>query len=273
MGEWAKSLFGQESFERVGLVLAGTSHPKIEKQILSLFDKVISKKDAVYHAYLVEQDKKRYPIVFNVYGAPAMVDVMTEMHDGGCRTLIFVGYAYGGFRNLEIGTIVVPDKSYHFDGIYHPIEPDRKVAFADKKVMKKIEEVITLDKIKHVKGTNISVPAVTFQLPHANREYQRIKPSTVEMELAACFSRAKDIGIRSAGVLVVSDNKTTHIGDDTKKVLRYTAKMKVVKSIIENIEVFDVPPLSRKKPFKVNEYLASIIEYPSDKRNVYRESK
>lgn len=56
-----------------------------------------------------------------------------------------------------------------------------------------------------IEGINISVPAVTFQLPHNNKDYLKIKPTTVEMELAACLSRAKEIGMRAAGTLIISD--------------------------------------------------------------------
>ncbi len=270
MGKWAKDLFGRESFGSVGIVIAGTNSPKFERKILRLFDKVISSKDSVYHAHLVRKNNKEYPIVFNVYGAPAMVDVMTEMHDGGCYNLIFIGYAYGGFKNLDVGSIIVSDKSYHFDGIYHHIESDRKIDYPDKELKRKLEVIFKKNKINFYNGTNVSVPAVSFQPRHANREYQKIKPLTLEMELAACFSRAKDIGIRSTGVLIISDNKSHSIGDDTKKELRHSAKIKVVKTIIRNINYFNLPKLKTRKKFDIDKHLASIIEDPDDVTNVYR---
>jgi len=273
MGKWAKSLFGQEKFGDIGILMVGTNGLKFEKEILSFFDEVISSKDLVCHAHLVNKNGVEYPIVFNIYGAPALVDVLTEMHDGGCRTILFVGYAYGGFKNLDVGSVVVPDKSYHFEGIYHPIEPDRKAGFPDEELKKKLERLFNKNKIDFVNGVNISVPAVTFQLPHANEEYKKIQPSTVEMELASCYSRAKDIGIRAVGVLVVSDNRSTSIGDDTKKELRQSSKTKVLKTIIENIDYFKLPPLKIEKEFNIDEHLASIIEDPEDITNVYRENK
>ncbi|MFH0936152.1 MAG: hypothetical protein V1815_00545 [Candidatus Woesearchaeota archaeon] len=94
-----------------------------------------------------------------------MVDILTEMHDGGCRTVIFVGYAYGGFKkNLEIGNIIIPIKSYHFEGIYHYIEPDRKISTPNEELMKKLEQLFKNNYIEYINGINISVPAVTFQI-------------------------------------------------------------------------------------------------------------
>ena len=81
MGSWAKSQFGREHIGEVGIVVAGTSRPDVEKEMLALFDEVLSSKDSVYHCHLVRKGKKTYPLVLNVYGAPAMVDVLAEMHD------------------------------------------------------------------------------------------------------------------------------------------------------------------------------------------------
>ncbi len=272
MGKWAKSLFGKEKFEDIGIVVAGTNTPEVEKSILGFFDKVLTSKDSVYHAHLARKNGKDYPIVFNVYGAPAMVDVLTEMHDGGCRTIIFVGYAYGGFENLDVGTIVTAGKAYHFEGIYHHIEPGRRFNIPDKKLKKKIEGLFNRKNIKFASGPNISVPAVSFQLPHANKEYQRILPLTLEMELASCYSRAKDIGMRAAGILIVSDNRKVSIDNEKKRKLRHESKKLVLKTIIENIAYFKLPHLKQKKEFNIDEHLASIIESSTDENNVYRKN-
>ncbi len=272
MGKWAKGLFGLPRFSEVGLLLAGTTTPKFEEEALKLFDKKINSKDSVYHAHLVKKNNKIYPIVFNVYGAPAAVDVLAEMHDGGCKTVIFLGYAYGGFKNIEVGGIVIPNKSYHYEGIFHLISLDKKASTPDNVLKNKIETILKNNNIKYHEGINISVPAVTFQLKHANPEYAKINPTTVEMELAACFQRAKQLGMRSVGILIISDNRSTSIRDDRKKKIRHDQKLKVIKTIVDNIEKFKFPPLKSKK-FNIDEHLASIIENPDDKINVYKNSK
>jgi len=273
MGKWAKRLFGQEFCGEIGIALAGVSKSEFEKSIVGLFDEVISRKDDLYHAYLVKKDGAIYSIIFNVYGAPAMVDAMAIMHDGGCRTILFLGSAYGGFKNLNVGSVVIPDKSYHFEGVFHPLQPDRKASFPDAQLKKKLEEVFKKNKIDYSTGANISVPAVTLQLPHNNEEYKRINPLTVEMELAACLARAKDIGMRAAGVLIISDNKNSSIGDETKRNLRHSAKTAVLKTIINNLNSFKLPKLPTEKEWSFDEHLASIIEDPYDKTNIYRNKK
>lgn len=273
MGKWCKNLFGQETCGTVGIVIAGTGRPEFEKEVLTLFDEVLSSKDSVYHAHLVKENGIILPIVFNIYGAPAIVDVLTEMHDGGCRTVLFLGVAYGGFKNLEVGSIVVPKQSYHFDGIYHAIKLDREVALPDKELKNKLEEIFSKNKIAYVEGTNISVPAVTLQLPHNNQMYKKIQPATAEMELASFFSRAKDIGMRAAATLVISDNRRSSLGDSAKRELRHTAKLKIVKTYLEHLKEFSLKPLKTEKKFSIDNHLASIIEDPNDKMNVYRKKQ
>jgi purine-nucleoside phosphorylase len=271
MGTWAKSAFGAERFADIGVVVTGTNAPEVQDEILRFFDKVLFKKDSVYHPCLAEKDGVKYPIVFNVYGAPAMVDVMTEMHDGGCRVLLFVGYAYGGFKNLPVGSVVLPEKSYHFDGLYHGIHVDKEAGYPDKELQQKLSEVCRKENLAFVYGTNISVPAVSFQLPHDNEFYRKLQPSTCEMELAAFYSRAQELGIRGAAALVISDNRTTSIGDSEKRIARYEGKKRLLKAIIEHLAFFTLPPLKTEKEFTIAEHLASIIHDPLDEKNVYRD--
>jgi purine-nucleoside phosphorylase len=268
MGVWAKSEFGKSRFSSIGIVIAGTNKLNFEKRILSLFDKVVSSKDSVYHTHLVKKKGKFYPIIFNVYGAPAMIDVLAEMHDGGCRTVIFVGYAYGGFNNhLDVGEVVIPSKSYHFEGAYSIVYPKKKFNTPDKELLQKLEILFKEKEINYTKGKNISVPSVIFQLPHSNVKYQKIKPLSLEMELSSCLSMSKDIGIRSAGVLIISDNRKKSIGD--KKITAHESKFKVLKTIIDDIENFNLPKLKVDKEFNINNHLAAIIKHPEDITNVY----
>ena len=90
------------------------------------------------------------------------------------------------------------------------------------------------------------------------------------MELASCLSRSADIGVRALGILMISDNRSSSIGDETKRKLKHDAKIKIITAIIESIELFNLPPLKVKKEFSVDNHLASIIEDPEDVTNVYR---
>ena len=273
MGKWARNEFGYEELGEVAIIVAGTINPEIEKKVLKFFEGVVSENDAVYHEYLMRKNKESYPIVFNVYGASAMLDLIAILHDGGCRNIIFVGSAYGGFKNLKVGEIVIPHKSYHFEGVYKHINPERESAFADEDLKNTIERLFKKNYIEFTHGVNISVPSVTFQLRHDNEEYKKIGPSTIEMELSSCLSRARDLGMRAAGVLVISDNKSSSIGDVEKKKARNESKLRVLRTIIDNISLFKLPRLKVEKEFSIDEHLASIIQSPGDKTNVYKDNK
>ncbi len=268
MGDWAKLLFDNGTFDDVAIIIGGQHGQEFEEKILKFFDKTLHKKDLVYHVYLCTKNNKTYPVLFNVYGAPAIMDVLTHLADGGCRTTLFIGYAYGGLKNLEIGRVVIPEKSYHFDGVYTPINPERREGTPDQELKTTLEKLFTEHYIPFVNGANISVPAVTFQLPHTT--YTQLHASTLEMELSAFLSRAKDIGIRAAGILIVSDNKTSAIADQTKEKMRNDSKIRILQTIIGNIDTFHITPLS-KENFSVNTYLSNIINDPKEpQKNIYQ---
>lgn len=269
MGKWAKSLFGREKFHRVGILLAGTRHPALEKKLLAQFDKVLSSKHSAVDGHLLKKGKNAHAVVSNVYGGPSVMDALALMHDGGCRTVIFIGYAYAGFKKpLEVGSFTVPTKSYHFDGIYSSLDPSRTMATPNRDLKAKLKQVLAKAGIPFVEGPNVSVPSVTFQPPHYNEHYKKINPLTLEMELAAFLSRTKDLGMRGAAVLVISDNKKSSIAH--KKELRRQGKLQAFKAIVKNLKKFDLSPLKTKHTFTIDKHLASIIEDPEDVTNVYR---
>lgn len=268
MGKFAEDDFGKSKFGSVGIIVAGTSNKEIEDEVLSFFDKKITFKDSVYHSYLAEKNGVNYPIIFNVYGAPVVIDALASMHDGGCKNVIFVGFAYG-FRDVHVGDIVISTESHHFEGIYSIFDKKKAFSQGDKKLTAILKKIFDIDKIHYLEGKNISVPAVSFQLPHSNKFYKKIKPLTLEMELASFFARAKDLGIRAAGVLVISDTKEASIIDKSKKQIRHTSKIKVLNNVISNLKKFDLPELKEHKHFKLDMHLASIIEDGSGV-NVYK---
>jgi hypothetical protein len=135
-----------------------------------------------------------------------------------------------------------------------------------------VERVLRNKDIAYKRGVNISVPAVTLQLPHTNQDYQKIQPATVEMELASCFTRARDIGMRAAAVLIISDNRSSALGDERKRNLRHEAKIKILKAFIGTLPLYDLQPLQTKKTFSIDDHLASIIHDPSDEVNVYKKN-
>ncbi len=271
MGRWAQVKFGRPRFDQLGFVLAGTNVRQIEIAALACFDSVEHSAEGVAHFHLVKQGKYTHPLVTNVYGAPAMVDVLAEMHDGGLRSVIFIGYAYGGFKNLPIGSIVLANRAYHFDRMYHTGMPDRKWDEADPQLLSKVKRVLEASGIPYTVGRNISVPAVTYQYPHNNPIYKEIDPLTVEMELAACYSRAKDLGVRAAGILIVSDNKKGHLRDIAKIKARSAAKLRLLKTIAEGSGRLRLPALRVGKRFDPDEFMAAVIETPEQKTNVYKD--
>lgn len=265
MGSWAKKAFGKEQIADVGMVLAGGIKPSEEELVTSIFPKCIGTKVSGYHIFLLEDD---VPLITNLRGAPNLIDALTDLHDGGCKNVIFIGFAYGGItKDLEVGSVALPTKAYHFEGIYTGFsEPDKTA----QQIMK---DILTKNNMLFVEGNAISVPCVTKQLYHDNEEYKKINPLTIEMELAAFFARCKEIGVRGSAVLVISDNQSNHIKDADVRKLRYEKKKEIVKLIYDNIDEFRLEELPEFKEFNVHDFLGRVIHHPQKDENIYRKEK
>ncbi len=267
MSDVAEILFGREKVEGCGIVVAGTNNLEFEHLILNLFDEIMYlNQQGIYHTYLGKKECKEYPIMFNVYGAPAMADAVTEMGESGLRNLIFVGYAYGGFSDLEVGSVVVPTRAHHFDGFFSTIDSERRCSYPDLNLRRMLKGVLGQEDIDFYEGVNISVPSVYFQSKHDNEEYAKLKPLTLEMELATCLSVSEIVGVRSAAALVISDNRESRLGDKHEK--RMQSKFYVLKAVIENLDRFNLESLDMER-LSIRERLAEIIHDPNDSRNVY----
>lgn len=261
MGKWAKSLFGAETFSDTGIIVAGHNPEALENRTLGIFDEAVSNRDSMFHAHLVRKSGKFYPVVFNVYGAPTVIDVLAHMHDGGCRTVLFVGYAFG-FGDSKVGDVIVPSVSYHFDGAYANIDPKKQISSSNTSLKYTLWTFLNSHSVDYSVGVNISVPAVTLQLPHENEHYAKIQPSTLEMELASFFSRSKEIGIRAAGILIVSDTRYSTI---IEREARKKKKIEILELLFRNIDAFALPHLNGN--FSVDSCLADIV---GGQDNVYK---
>ena len=259
MGAWAKYHFGQADFDEIGIVVAGAIIKNHRRDILGLFHQVVwGREDMVFHGHLAEKDGVGYPILFDVFGASAMLDALALMHDGGCRTIIFVGSAYG-FLNLGVGSVVIPNCSYHFEEVYNRISSERRAGSPDDKLKKRVRDLFDSTEIDHITGTNVSIPAVTFKPPLTNEEFKTIQPTTLEMELSACLSRAKEIGMRAIGILIVGDNHMASMGDVTVPSIA-PIRLKILKTIVDNMAHFRLPPLLTEEEFSIERYFDSVCE-------------
>ena len=133
------------------------------------------------------------------------------------------------------------------------LDSTRTLSSPDERLTKRVIKLLEKNSIGYQLGSNISVPAITFQRPHDNEDYRRIKPHTVDMELASFYSRSKDLGIRATAILVISDNRSEAISDETKRKKESDAKTKILELIINNLESLKLPRLKVKKEFSIDE--------------------
>lgn len=244
MGEKAKQLSGHENFDNIALVITGSHTKETEEKIITFFERIINKKETNYRTYLCQKAGKTYPVIFNAYGASAIIDLVPALKDGGCDTIILIGYADGTLKNLELGKIVIPEISYHYDGVYTVQKPVRKEAKPSQELKTQLHKILYNEQIIFVAGTNISVPAKNLQPP--NSDYSMLHASTKELELSSLLTAAKENNIHAAGILVIEENNTFTLPEHIKERMVTESKIRVLKTLIKNIHNLQVS--KNKKP-------------------------
>lgn len=216
MGGWAKSDFGVSELPRTAIIFGGGNSLELEDRIIASFDKVIEKRHGVYHAYIVRKGQRDYALLFQVYGPALAVDGLHVLHDGGCKEVLFIGYAWCRAKTAVVGDYVLPSKTLLLDGFTNILAPRAKWAHADVAMQSKIERAAQrLDKPIH-KGVTVSVPSV-FRKPKGYSEtLKKVRGIAHEQELGALLHFSKALKMRSAGALIVSDTfHQTLYGDDS----------------------------------------------------------
>jgi len=218
MGTWSKSDFGVSKLPSTAIIFGGGNPLDIENRIVDLFDRIIQKRHGVYHAYVVRKGQKDFTLLFQVYGPALAVDGLHILHDGGCKEMLFIGYAWCCAEKAVVGDYILPSKTLLLDGFTNVLAPRAKWAQGDVTLHSKIERATQCLKTPIHKGITISIPSV-FRKPKGYGEtLKKVRGIAHEMELGSLLFFSKDLKIHSAGVLIVSDTPhQTLYGEESER--------------------------------------------------------
>ncbi len=228
MGNWALRNFGRELLPETAFIVAGTTPIKYQKEILSLFDNVLFRKDAVSHNFIATYKGKDYAIIFHVYGAPLAIDIIYTLNDGGCKNVIFLGYAYS--ETLSIGDYFIPTKTYCFDGLTNLLQKNIKYSYPDYNLKERIMLTLKKNDILFKKGHSVSVSSLFHRTKKIRLRVGKI--NALEMELSSIYYFSKKLKIKSAGLLIISDTKEEHLYNGKK--IRSEAMKKMFSLLLSN---------------------------------------
>lgn len=163
----------------------------------------------------VELDGKPATWVVPGIGAPANMDVVLALGAASCKRILFIGSAGALDEKMELGDIVLPEKSICGDGASRYLQRDlaadpfARPAYPDKALLAQAEAACKKYCAQYGAGlhraVNFSIDTIAAQFAHID-EILALGCGTIEMETAACFRAAELCGIPIAAIFSISDS-------------------------------------------------------------------
>lgn len=207
--------------------------------------------------YDISYQGKSITYIRSGMGAPFAGDAVLALSCTPCENVIFIGSVGGLKTSLEIGDLVLVNKSICGDGFSNylkkpPLDascfltstkPNAELSSILEKTARSIcdEQGITLSK-----GDIYSTDTIIAQFPHLDfieREYDCIG---IEMETSAVFNAASLVGLKAAALLQFSDvlptNKSLFSGrteqdQERRRHIRSTYITKIVLDTLSDIQI------------------------------------
>ena len=232
MGFWAKADFGIPDLPTRAVIFGGSNPLEVEDAVVRMFDRVLQKRHAGYHTYVVAKGRRKYALIFQVYGPSMAVDGLHILHDGGCEEMLFVGYAWCSAKAARIGDYIVPSRVLLLDGFTNVLAPRSRWAKADTSAQSQIDWALARAQGTVHRGVTVSVPSV-FRRPRGySATLARVAGIAHEMELGPLLHFSKVLGIRGGGALIVSDTPHNTLYGDSSRDRRSQALVTLIAALI-----------------------------------------
>jgi hypothetical protein len=203
MGRWAESEFGRDTLPSQAYIFPGMSSREKIEAALGAFGRVRFHRHDVYERFLAGEDGDEACLLFHLYGAPILCDLVSVLQDGGVKEAFFFGNAYGLASGLRIGDRVLPLRTQTLDGISVQLGAG-SYTIPNLELSEDVAAALRSAGLSFHTGTSVSVPATFW-----HGDESRIDPDALalELEFAAFCHCARAAGLRTAGLLVISDTR------------------------------------------------------------------
>lgn len=231
MASWSECEFGVKTLPPRAYLFAGESTREKIDTVVNTFDKVLLHRHDVYERYLVTGKGAGATVMFQLYGAPIMCDLVTILKDGNVKEALFFGYAYGIAEDIEVGDCVLPIRVQALDGITARLGAGTYVT-PDHDLTEMISGALQRNGIPFRSGKSVSVPATFWHGDEAQIDSDAI---ALELEYAAFCHCARVAGIKAGGLVIVSDTRHQGLLDDTR-VPRDPIMLETFRAIKDHLE-------------------------------------
>jgi len=193
-----------------------------------------------------------YTLIRSGIGAPLTGDVVLALGCTPCRTLIFTGSMAGLSADMQIGDLMVAERSFCGDGYsryldkatvpgdcqHEPVKPNVRLT---QRLSRLAREACAAKGIRVHHGAVFSIDTIVAQFSRLGHMTEELACVGLEMETAAVFRAARLIRIRAAALLLVSDlplqGKSLYFGRAPEEMARYRAVRREVlaKVVLETL--------------------------------------
>ncbi len=230
MGLWAEAEFGVKLLPQRAYLFAGPSGREKVNAIVNIFGKVLFHRHDVYERYVLKGAGGDASVMFQLYGAPIICDLVTVLRDGNVKEAVFFGYAYGIGEGMGVGQCVLPTQVQTLDGVTTRLGAGTYVV-PNAEMTEMISGVLQRHLIPFRIGKSVSVPATFW---HGDESRIDMDAIALELEYAAFCHCAHSVGIKAGGLFVISDTKEHGLLD--KRPPRDPIMIKAFRAIKEHLE-------------------------------------
>ena len=202
---YAKAVFGQSQLPSRCMISAGAYIPSRANIVRAEFDSSDRPRGSWIRFTNATKNGAPYLVCFNVYGAAVTLELLHLLKDGNVNAVFFIGSMWA--RNLDVGTLVLPDVVIDRGGIVLMDQPVPEPLQMDPSSISKVERVLKAKNIQFVQGQVVSVPAVLHDVKPVKQFLERQSDTLgVEMELSTFNYFGRKLGLTTYALLYVQDN-------------------------------------------------------------------
>jgi len=231
MGRFSLAVFGRKILPERCMIYAGAYVPARKERIKRLFDKWTFVRGNWLPYAFARKGRKTFLILFNVYGASMMLEVLHHIRDGGVKRVFFIGSMFA--KKLPVGTLVLPTEALDKAGIVSIDSPGNTMPQAGRDSLRETSLSLKRHNLLFKEARIVSVPCVIHGIESIH-EFVRKRDDIagVEMELSTYFHFSRKLRLRSYALIYVSDNQrydvissARAVREVRRKALKYITKV------------------------------------------------
>lgn len=217
MGRLSEAIFRKKKLPERCMIYAGSYVPKRKEWVKRLFDRWQRIRGHWVKYSFASSNGIEYLLIFNVYGAAMILEIIRLLKDGEAKRIFFIG-ALGG-KDLPIGTLVLPTKIIDKTGFVSLDDPNRQIIEPRKDSLERLREIVKDLSQTCVEGTIVSVPCVLHNIDHIKKFVEENSDILgVELETSTFYHYSQKEHFESYALLYISDNKKHDIISGAKNV-------------------------------------------------------